>query len=103
MSVVPNKAPTVNVNWTLAQANGGTTVTTLAIYSNGIFVVYGTNTGGGAGSTFYSTNGGVSYTQTSTGSGPGTNPINGVAVYFSSSTYRFYAVTPGVGCFNYTV
>jgi len=102
MSVVPNTAPTVYVSWTSAQAPAITTVTTLAIYSDGLLVVFGTNSGSGAGSTYFSTNGGISYTQTTTGSGPGTNPINGVAVFYST-TNRFYAVSPGVGLYRYIV
>ena len=102
MAVVPNKAPTVYVNWALAQTPAITPVTSLAIYSNGTFVVFSTNSGSGTGSTYYSTNGGVSYTQTTTGSGPGTNPVNGVAVYYNAAN-SFYAVSPGVGLYRYTV
>ena len=102
MSVVPNKAPTIYVNWAVAQANTKP-VSTLAIYSDGTFVVFGINDGPSPGSTYYSTNGGVSYTQTTTGSGPGTQTINGVAVYFLSSTYRFYTVSPSYGIYRYIV
>jgi len=103
MSVVPNKAPTVYVNWVEASTEAINSASSLSIYSNGIFVVFGTNDLQVApvGSTFYSTNGGVSYT--SPAGGPGTNPINGVAVFFSGSSYRYYAVSPGFGLFRYVV
>jgi len=103
MSVVPNKAPTVYVDWVVAATPAITVIKSLSIYSDGIFVVFGTNSGAGAGSTYFSTNGGVSYTQTTTGSGPTTNPINGVAVFFTSSAYRFYAASPGFGLYRYIV
>ena len=102
MAVVPNKAPTVYVNWALAQTPAITPVTSLAIYSDGTFVVFSTNSGSGTGSTYFSTNGGRTYTQTTTGSGPGTNPVNGVVVYYNAAN-SFYAVSPGVGLYRYTV
>ena len=100
MSVVPNKAPTVYVDWVVAQANSSTDVNTLSIHSSGTLVVFATNRG--SNSTYFSTDGGISYTQATTGSGPGTNGITGVAVYAVTAN-KFYVVSPGVGLYRYSI